>query len=366
MAVTLRDVANRAGVSAMTVSRVINGSAAVDPETQRRVENAILALEYVPNRVARGLVSNKTRTVGLIVPDVVNPFFAPVVRGAETTARKAGYRVLLCNSEADLRLEREYIEDLVAHRVEGLLLAPASDRSRVALLPLLRSGFPIVLLDRSLPDMDCDLVVSDSVSGARRLTEHLIGIGHRRIAHVTESDDVSTGRDRLQGYRMALEAAGIPYSEDLVFRTTVDRIGGYRAVQQMLYPRYAAHGDLYRQQHDGGRRDAGFARAGSGGAEGHGARLLRRCGARRRSVAVHDGDGSAGRDLRKPRRATALRTDIRQSGRPKPAHRAAGRSDRSRIMLRAGRSSAAARLGWSLGPLRLVGTHRVGGQGNIP
>jgi LacI family transcriptional regulator len=234
VAITLRDVAKRAGVSAMTVSRVINGSAGVDSHTQRRVEDAILELEYVPNRVARGLVSQKTRTIGLIVPDVVNPFFAPVVRGAETTARKAGYRVLLCNSEANLRLEREYIADLVEHRVEGLLLAPASDRSRVALLPLLRGSFPIVLLDRTLPDTDCDMVISDSVAGARRLTEHLIRVGHRRIAHFTDSDDVSTGRDRLLGYRAALEAADIAYSEDLVFRTTVDRIGGYRAAQQML------------------------------------------------------------------------------------------------------------------------------------
>ncbi len=138
------------------------------------------------------------------MPDVVNPFFAPVVRGAETTARKAGYRVLLCNSEADLRLEREYIEDLIAHRIEGLLIAPATDRSRVSLLALQKSGFPIVLLDRSLPDFDCDSVVSDSVAGARKLVEHLITIGHRRIAHFTESDDVSTGRDRLEGYRQAL------------------------------------------------------------------------------------------------------------------------------------------------------------------
>jgi LacI family transcriptional regulator len=234
MTVTLRDVAKRAGVSAMTVSRVVNGGASVDPETQRLVEAAILELDYVPNRVARGLVSQKTKTIGLIVPDVVNPFFAPVVRGAETTARKAGYRVLLCNSEADLRLEREYIADLVAHRVDGLLLAPASDRSRVALLPLMRSNFPVVLLDRSLPEIDCDVVVSDSIAGAQRLTEHLIKVGHRRIAHFTDSDDVSTGRDRLQGYREALEAAGISYSDELVFRTTVDRIGGYRAAQEML------------------------------------------------------------------------------------------------------------------------------------
>src|SRR5215813_10318546 len=99
----MRDVGKMAGVSAMTVSRVINGNGAVDAETQRRVEEAILALDYVPNRLARGLISQQTKTIGLIVPDVVNPFFAPVIRGAETTARKAGYRVLLCNSEADLR-----------------------------------------------------------------------------------------------------------------------------------------------------------------------------------------------------------------------------------------------------------------------
>jgi LacI family transcriptional regulator len=234
MAITLREVAKLAGVSAMTVSRVVNGNAGVDPETQRRVEKAIVELNYVPNRLARSLVSRQTKTIGLIIPDVVNPFFAPVVRGAETTARKAGYRVLLCNSEGDLRLEREYVEDLVEHRVEGLLIAPASDRSRLVLSPLMKGGFPIVLLDRTLPEVDCDLVVSDSVAGARRLVEHLTRIGHRRIALFTESDDVSTGRDRLEGYRQALEASGIAYSEDLVFRTTVDRIGGYRAAQQML------------------------------------------------------------------------------------------------------------------------------------
>jgi LacI family transcriptional regulator len=234
MSATLREVALRAGVSAMTVSRVVNGADHVDPETQRRVQEAIVELDYVPNRLARGLVSQKTKTIGVIVPDVVNPFFAPVVRGAESTARKAGYRVLLCNTEGDLRLEREYVGDLVAHRVEGLIIAPASDGSRMCLSPLLKAGFPIVLLDRSLPGMDCDQVVSDSIAGARRLVEHLLRVGHRRIAHITDTEDVSTGRDRLEGYRQALEAHGIEVSEELIYRTTVDRIGGYRAAQQIL------------------------------------------------------------------------------------------------------------------------------------
>jgi LacI family transcriptional regulator len=234
MATTLHEVARRAGVSAMTVSRVVNGRGGVDSETRQRVEEAIQALDYVPNRIARGLISQKTQTIGIIVPDIVNPFFAPVVRGAESAARKAGYRVLLCNSEGDLRLEREYIEDLVAHRVEGLLLAPASDRSRSSILSLLRGGFPLVLIDRALPDADCDLIVSDNAQGARRLIEHLIAIGHREIAHVSDAEDTSTGRDRLRGYREALEAAGIPFQPELVIRTTVDRIGGYRAAQEIL------------------------------------------------------------------------------------------------------------------------------------
>lgn len=234
MPITLRDVGKRAGVSAMTVSRVINGREGVDPETQRRVEEAVEVLDYVPNRIARGLTSQKTATIGLIVPDVANPFFSPVVRGAEATARRAGYRVLLCNSEGDLRLEREYIEDLVSHRVEGLLLAPANDQSRHSIFPLLRREFPLVLIDRALPDLDCDLVVGDSASGARNLVEHLLAVGHRDIAHITDADDTSTGRERLRGYQEALAAAAIPYREDLVFRTTVDQIGGYRATQQVL------------------------------------------------------------------------------------------------------------------------------------
>lgn len=234
LVVTLQDVGRRAGVSAMTVSRVINGRGGVNADTQTKVEEAIEALDYVPNRIARGLTSQKTATIGLIVPDVVNPFFSAVVRGAEATARRAGYRVLLCNSEGDLRLEREYIEDLVSHRVEGLLLAPANDQSRHSVFPLLRRGFPIVLIDRALPNLDCDLIVSDSASGSRRLVEHLLAVGHRDIAHVTDADETSTGRERLKGYQDALASAGIPYREEFVLRTTVDLIGGYRATQQVL------------------------------------------------------------------------------------------------------------------------------------
>jgi LacI family transcriptional regulator len=234
MAVTLREVAEMAGVSAMTVSRVINGAAGVRDDTRRRVEEVIAALDYVPNRIARGLLSSRTGILGLIVPDLVNPFFTLVVRGAETVARRAGYRVLLCNSEADLALELQYVDDMVSHRIEGLLIAPVGDRSRANLLSLARRAFPLVLIDRSVDRLDCDLVQADSAAGAREMVEHLIAVGHRRIAFIKGSDDMSTSRDRLQGYQHALDAAAIDFRPELVFVTTVDRIGGYRAMQQVL------------------------------------------------------------------------------------------------------------------------------------
>src|SRR5919197_5791220 len=216
MRVTIREVANRAGVSPMTVSRVINESPRVSPDTRRRVEAAISELGYVPNRLARGLIRRKTGTLGLIVPDVANPFFTLVVRGAEEVAWRAGYHVILCNTQASLERERQYLEDMIAFQVEGLLIAPVGDRSRPNLQALTRSDVPFVLIDRSVAGYTGDLVQGDSVAGARRLVEHLIGLGHRRIGMITESSEVSTARDRLSGYREALESAGLGFDPELV------------------------------------------------------------------------------------------------------------------------------------------------------
>src|SRR5262245_37558359 len=148
--VTIKDVASRAGVSAMTVSRVINASAQVSPDARRRVEQAIAELGYVPSRLARGLIRQRTGTLALIVPDVANPFFTLIVRGAEDVARRAGYRVILCDTGSDLSEEREVIEEMIAHRVEGIAIAPVSDRSRAHLRRLAKFGVPFVLIDRSV------------------------------------------------------------------------------------------------------------------------------------------------------------------------------------------------------------------------
>ena len=231
---TIRDVAERAGVSSMTVSRVINESTRVSPETRSRVERAISDLGYVPSRLARGLSAQRTGTLAVIVPDVANPFFTLIVRAAEEVARRAGYRAILCDTRADLAVEREVIEEMIAHRVEGIAIAPVSDRSREQLRRLATYGIPFVLLDRTVPGVDADAVLGDSRDGAERLVGHLIALGHRRIGLIVESDEVSTARHRRAGYEAAHRAAGLELDRVLVVETTVDPSGGFEGMQQLL------------------------------------------------------------------------------------------------------------------------------------
>jgi LacI family transcriptional regulator len=232
--VTIKDVARLSGVSPMTVSRVINQSQRVSPATRGRVENAINQLGYVPSRLARGLSRQKTSTIALIVPDVANPFFTLVVRGAEDVARRAGYRIILCDTRFDLTQEAEVLEEMIAHRVEGIVIAPVSDGSRGELKRLAKFGVPFVLIDRTIPGVDCDVVLGDSTAGGRTLVEHLISLGHRRIGMIVEHENVSTARDRRAGYVAALERAGIALDPTLVVRVKADPQGGLEGMGTLL------------------------------------------------------------------------------------------------------------------------------------
>jgi LacI family transcriptional regulator len=235
MRVTIHDVATHAGVSAMTVSRVINESPRVSVETRRRVQASIAKLGYVPNRLARGLIQRKTGAFGVIVPDVANPFFTLVVRGVEQVAWRAGHHVILCDTQGDLERERGYLEDMVAFQVDGVLIAPVGDRSRPQLRLLTRNNVPFVLIDRSITGFDGDLVQGDSVAGARQLVDHLLELGHRRIGMITETTDVSTARDRLRGYRDALEGAAVEFDPDLVAESsTIDPDAACGATLRLL------------------------------------------------------------------------------------------------------------------------------------
>jgi LacI family transcriptional regulator len=233
-AVTIQDVAERAGVSAMTVSRVINHPSRVAGATRQRVEQAIQDLGFVPNALARSLLHGRTHTIALLMSDISNPFFTQVARGVEDIAQRNGYTVIFGNSDESPEKERQYIQALLGRRIDGLLIAAAGSGSRAMLDLLIRHKNPFVLIDRAIEGVPADTVIGDSVGGARALTEHLIGLGHRRIALVNGMLEVPTARDRLSGYRQSLRDHGIEPCQDLIVVGNYKRDGGYQAAQRLL------------------------------------------------------------------------------------------------------------------------------------
>src|SRR5512139_3258174 len=237
----IRDVARLAGVAPITVSRVVNGADSVSEETRRRVQQAIDQLHYVPNTLARSLRSRHSHTIALIVPDIANPFWTTVARGVEDTAAENDYRTILCNTDEDPAKETNYLNLLVERRVDGVIIAPATrERKRLALLKQLQ--VPCVLIDRRVEGFKADLVYGDSHTGTRLLIDHLIGLGHRRIALINGPSTISTAQDRADGYRESLEAHGLAVDEGLIFQGDFKQENGYRLAQRVLAcdPRPAA------------------------------------------------------------------------------------------------------------------------------
>ncbi len=215
--VTIKDVARSVRLAHDRVPGSSTSSLRVSPVTRSRVEQAIAELGYVPSSLARGLSRQKTGTIALIVPDVANPFFTLIVRGAEDVARRAGYRVLLCDTRfrPDARGRGDRGDD--RDRVEGIVIAPVSDARHEASERLARFGVPFVLIDRTIPGVERDVVLGDSTAGAARsLVEHLTALGHRRIGTIVEDENVSTARERRAGYVEALGHAGIELDPALV------------------------------------------------------------------------------------------------------------------------------------------------------
>lgn len=235
---TIHDVARRAGVSSVTVSRVLNGASNVNAGTRARVEQAIKELGYLPNLAARSLRSRQTSTIALIVPDITNAFWTTVARGVEDAAQAEGYSVLLGNSDESLAKQTGYMNAVLQQRVDGVIIAPYDSDPR-NLQPFNELKTPVVILDRRVDGWKGDTVRSDSVSGAFALTQHLLSLGHRKIAIVSGPPTTSTADDRVAGYCLALEAAGIPVDLRLIQR------GEYRASsgRAMTEALFAAHLD---------------------------------------------------------------------------------------------------------------------------
>ncbi|MEI7024394.1 LacI family DNA-binding transcriptional regulator [Paenibacillus sp. y28] len=224
--VTIYDIARQAGVSAMTVSRVINNTGRISDSTRRRVKAVMDELGYIPNSAARSLVVQETKILSLLITDITNPFYTTLARGAEDAAKRSGYRLLFSNSDEDLNKEREYIDMVLQARVDGVVLAPSGDASLEHLHKLRQHRIPFVLLDREVPGAESDMVLGDSREGARKLVEYLISLGHHRIAFVNGLSSTSTARHRKQGYADALKLGDLPYMDDLYMEI------GYRRLDE--------------------------------------------------------------------------------------------------------------------------------------
>lgn len=218
----------------MTVSRVVNQAKRVAPETRERVEQAIHDLGFVPNALARGLLQGRTHTIALLLTDISNPFFTQIARGVEDVAQRNGYTVIFANSDESPQKESQYVQTLLSRQIDGLIIAPAGSASRPLLDLLIRRKKPVVLIDRLIDGIAVDTVVGDNVGGARILTEHLIALGHHRIALVHASAEISTARERQRGYLEALRLHGIAVDQDLIVEGDFKRAGGAEAARQLL------------------------------------------------------------------------------------------------------------------------------------
>src|ERR1700751_249937 len=234
-AASISDVARESGVSIFTVSAVINNKSHVGKNLRERVEDAIRKLNYRPNLIARSLIKQKTQTIGMIVPDIVNPFFPMVVRGAEDAAQKHGYNLLLCNSDDSLAKEERAIELLLSKRVDGILLTKASENFRPPMQQMIKeANIPFVLVMRTYPKLTKDAVITDDYQGAYNAVCHLARAGRQRIGLISGPLKVSNALSRWQGFQDALKAQSLPYEKELVVEGDYRIESGFRAGHALL------------------------------------------------------------------------------------------------------------------------------------
>ena len=232
---SLVDVAKRANVSISTVSRTITQTRSISEETQAHVRTVMKELGYVPNRVARRLRARggKRHLIGLIIPNIQNPFFADLARGVEDTAYANDFGVMLCNYDEDPAKERFYLNVMQAESVDGIILPPAHEDDP-DVLRVKQSGIPVICVDRSLNDRTVDRVEVDNEAGGYQATALLLSKGHRRIGLISGPIDSSTGRGRLEGFRRAHREAGVPIDEALIRFGNFKQEAGRAIAQELL------------------------------------------------------------------------------------------------------------------------------------
>lgn len=232
---SLVDVARKARVNISTVSRTINQVGKIGVDTQERVRQAMREIGYKPNRVARRLraTAGTCHLIGLIIPNIQNPFFADLARGVEDVASAHNFAVLLCNYDEDPVKEEFYLDVMQAESVDGIILPPIHEKDP-AVLRVVRSGMPVVCVDRSLAAESLDRVDVDNHRGALAAVAHILSRGHRRIGLIDGPADTSTGRERLRGYKDAHAAAGLSIKPELIRFGDFKQGSGQRLADELL------------------------------------------------------------------------------------------------------------------------------------
>ena len=228
----MKDVARLAGVSTSTVSAVVNQNVPVSPERKERVLRAMAALHYQPDEIARSLKKGRTKAIGVVVPDITNAFYPEVVRGVEEAAFARGYAVFLCDSQEDASRENDHLLALFSRRVDGVLLACCNDS--IAYETTLELHVPCVFMDR-LPASKAEGTVStDNVEAGSMAARHLLDLGHQRIAMIVGRLSLSPHRDRLEGFRKAMQEANLPIRDEYLVQGDVQIESGVDAARQLL------------------------------------------------------------------------------------------------------------------------------------
>jgi LacI family transcriptional regulator len=229
----MRQIAARAHVSVGTVSHVINNTAGVREPVRRRVLEAIERLGYQPSLLARGLRRNQTTIIGVIIPDISNPFFPLVVRGVEDIAYQNSYRLMLCNADNDAQKEQVYFDELRAYRMAGLIVIPSAN-SRLVAAAGTAGELPVICLDRCPEGWKGDSITVDNAEGAYQATHYLLGLGHRRIAAIAGQLHVTSAVERLKGFKRALRESGITIAPEYIQEGRFDRLSGYEKSLMLL------------------------------------------------------------------------------------------------------------------------------------
>ncbi|MEU7580311.1 LacI family DNA-binding transcriptional regulator [Streptomyces sp. NPDC041068] len=231
--VGIKDVAAEAGVSVATVSRVLNSHPSVSPASRARVLAAVEALGYRPNAVARSLRTDQTRTLGLVISDVLNPYFTELARSVEEAARALGYSVIIGNADERPELQDHHVRTLLDRRIDGLLVSP-TDGGSPLMLDAARAGTPMVFVDRWIPGVDVPVVRSDGRAAVRDLVAHLHRIGHRRLAIIAGPAATTTGSERVDAFRDALREHGTALPEEYIGQGDFQADSGRRATERFL------------------------------------------------------------------------------------------------------------------------------------